>query len=387
MKILIVAGEESGEIYGARLIRELRRFLPDAEFSGVGGDRMAAEGFRILYHCAEMASIGVVQMLGKIFFLLGALNDVRERVGRREYDAVILIDYPDFNLRVARAASDAGVPVFYYVCPQFWAWRRYRINSVRRWVDTMMVILPFEEEFYKDRNVNALFIGHPMLDEMKLRENSPGIKAKLLTQNSDTLIGLLPGSRTSEVNAMLPRLLETADIIHADTPATGFVIALAPHIPPGPVKEAVGGRDFIKVVQGESHSVMEASDLLITKSGTSTLEAAIIGTPMIIVYRASFFSYWVARLLSSVEHVGLPNLIAGREIAPEYLQHGFRPEQVAAAALDFLKNPDKTQKARNDMLEVRQKLGEHGASARAAKIITDRLTALGITGGQGSYIS
>ena len=381
MKFLIVAGEESGEIYGARLIRELKRFLPDAEFAGVGGDRMAAEGFRILYHCAEMASIGVVQMLQKIFFLLGALNDIRERVGRREYDAVILIDYPDFNLRVAKAASVAGVPVFYYVCPQFWAWRRYRVRSVAKWVDTMMVILPFEEEFYKDRQVNALFIGHPMLDEMKPRGSSSEQKAKMLTQNSDTLIGLLPGSRTSEVSAMLPRLLETADTVHAAIPATSFVIALAPHIPRGPVTEAVGSRDFIKVLQGQSHSIMEASDLLITKSGTSTLEAAIIGTPMIIVYRVSFFSYWVAKLLSDMKYVGLPNLIAGREIAPEYLQHGFRPERVAAAALDFLKNPDKTQKARTDMLEVRIKLGEHGAPARAAKIITDRLTTLGITGG------
>ena len=379
---MIIAGEESGEIYGARLIRELRRFLPDAEFSGVGGDRMAAERFRILYHCSEMASIGVVQMMQKIFFLLGALNDIRERVGRREYDAVILIDYPDFNLRVAKAASDAGVPVFYYVCPQFWAWRRYRIRSVRRWVDTMMVILPFEEEFYKERNVNALFIGHPMLDEMTVRESTPGIKAKFLTQNSDTLIGLLPGSRTSEVSGMLSRLLETADIIHADIPSTGFVIALAPHIPPEPVKEAVGGRDFVKVVQGESHSIMEASDLLITKSGTSTLEAAIIGTPMIIVYRVSFFSYWLARLLSHVDRVGLPNLIAGREIAPEYLQHGFRPERVAAAALELLKDTAKMDKARKGMLEVRQKLGEQGAPARAAKIITDRLSTRGITTGQ-----
>lgn len=381
MKFLIVAGEESGEIYGARLIREIKHLLPEAQFSGIGGDRMAAEGFRILHHCSEMASIGIVNLMKNIFFFLGALGEVRERVRQKEYDAVILIDYPDFNLRVAKEAYASGVPVFYYVCPQFWAWRRYRIRSVKTWVDTMMVVLPFEEEFYKKLGVNARFIGHPMLDEMELLKTSPEFKRELLPEKSDRLIGLLPGSRTNEVNAMLDPLLKTADIIHSARPSTGFVIPVAPHIPTGVVSEAVGDRDYIKLLRGDSHRVMAASDLLITKSGTSALEAAITGTPTIIVYLSSPVSYWLARLLVSTKYVGLPNLIAGREIAPEFLQSNFQPDKVAAVALEFLNDSGKLEKARNEMLGVRQKLGEKGAPKRAAKIIMERLSALGVIGG------
>ncbi|MFQ5431348.1 MAG: lipid-A-disaccharide synthase [Nitrospinota bacterium] len=381
MKFLIIAGEESGEIYGAALIREIKRLLPEAQFSGIGGDRMAAEGFHINHHCSEMASIGVVHMLKKISFFLGALGEIRARIKQKEYDAVILIDYPDFNLRVAREAFASNVPVFYYVCPQFWAWRRYRVRSVRKWVDTMMVVLPFEEGFYKQRGVNARFIGHPLLDVLDLDVNREELKKTLLPEKSDTLIGLLPGSRKNEVNEMLGRLLETADIIHSAKPNAGFVIPAASHVPMEPVREAVGSRDYIKLLKTRSHDVMAASDFLITKSGTSTLEAAIFGAPMIIVYGSSFFSYWLAKLLVHVKYAGLPNLIAGKEIAPEFFQSDFEPSRVAAAALDFINNPDKLQKARNDMRDIRRKLGERGAAARAAKIIIQRLATLGVKGG------
>lgn len=380
MRFLIVAGEESGEIYGARLIREIKQILPDAKFSGIGGDRMAAEGFHIHHHCSEMASIGLVSMLKKISFFLGALGEIRARIKQKEYDAVILIDYPDFNLRVAKEAFASNVPVFYYVCPQFWAWRRYRVRSLKKWVDTMMVVLPFEEEFYKKRGANARFIGHPLLDEMNLDVNRQELKKKLSPGKSDTLIGLLPGSRKSEVIDMLGRLLESADIIHSAEPGVSFAIPVASHIPMESVRDAVGTRDYIKLLEGGSHNLMAASDMLITKSGTSTLEAAIFGTPMIIVYSSSFVSYWLVRLLVYVKYAGLPNLVAGKEIAPEFIQSGFKPARVAAAALDFLKNPDKMQKARDDMQDVRKKLGEKGATARAARIITERLTALGVTG-------
>ena len=381
MKFLIVAGEESGEIYGAHLIREIKKILPDAQFSGIGGDRMAAEGFHVNHHCSEMASIGLVHMLKKIAFFLGVLGEIRARIKQKEYDAVILIDYPDFNLRVAKEAFASKVPVFYYVCPQFWAWRRYRVRSVKKWIDTMMVILPFEEEFYKKRGVNARFIGHPLLDEMDLDVNKTELRKTLLPEKPDRLIGLLPGSRKNEVNEMLGRFLETADIIHAAKPNITFAIPVASHVPMEPLREAVGQRDYIKLLEGSSHKLMAASDMLITKSGTSTLEAAIFGTPMIIVYSSSFVSYWLVRLLVQVKYAGLPNLIAGKEIAPEFIQSDFEPYKVAATALDFMENTDRMQKARDDMQEVRKKLGEKGAVLRAAKIITQRLRALKVTGG------
>ncbi len=373
MRFLIVAGEESGEIYGARLMREIKAVMPDAEFHGVGGDRMVAEGLRIIQHCKDMASIGVVQMLEKIGYFLGVLNDMRARVKRRDYDAIILIDYPDFNLRVARAGHDAGVPVFYYVCPQFWAWRRYRIRAVKKWVDTMLVILPFEEAFYKERGIDARFVGHPMLDEIDFTKDRAALKREFLPSGCATLAGMMPGSRNSEVSYNLPALLETADIIKRERPDTGFVLPVANHMPDEKIREAVRQRLHVKIVKGRSHDVMAACDLLITKSGTSTLEAAIFGAPMIIVYRSSWLNYWLAKPLVHVEYAGLPNLIAGREIAKEFFQMRFVPAVVAAEAVSLLSSPERLREKRAEMDAVRRQLGETGAAKRAAAIIASRL--------------
>lgn len=373
MRFLIIAGEESGEIYGARLMREIKAAIPNAEFHGVGGDRMAAEGLRLIQHCKDMASIGVVQMLEKIVYFLGVLNDVRARVKRRDYDAIILIDYPDFNLRVARAGHEAGVPVFYYVCPQFWAWRQYRVRAVKKWVDTMLVILPFEEAFYKERGVNARFVGHPMLDEIDFTKDRAALKREFLPPGCATLAGMLPGSRNSEVDYNLPTLLETADIIKRERPDAGFVLPVANHMSDAKIREAVGQRPYVKIVKGRSHDVMAACDLLITKSGTSTLEAAIFGVPMIIVYRSSSLNYWLAKLLVHVEYAGLPNLIAGREVAKEYFQSRFVPAAVAAEAAALLSSPERLREKRAEMDAVRRQLGETGAAKRAAAIIASRL--------------
>ncbi|MBI5637825.1 MAG: lipid-A-disaccharide synthase [Nitrospinae bacterium] len=373
MRFLIIAGEESGEIYGARLMREIKAVMPDAEFHGVGGDRMAAEGLRLIQHCKDMASIGVVQMLEKIVYFLGVLNDVRARVKRRDYDAIILIDYPDFNLRVARAGHGAGVPVFYYVCPQFWAWRRYRIRAVKRWVDTMLVILPFEETFYKERGIDARFIGHPMLDEIDFTKDRAALKREFLPPGCSTLVGMLPGSRNSEVGYNLPTLLETAGIIRRERPDAGFVLPVAHHMSDAKIREAAGDRPYVKIVKGRSHDVMAACDLLITKSGTSTLEAAIFGAPMIIVYRSSSINYWLAKLLVHVEYAGLPNLIAGREVAKEYFQSRFVPATVAAEAAALLSSPERLREKRAEMDAIRRQLGDAGAAKRAAAIIASRL--------------
>ncbi len=376
MKFLIIAGEESGEIYSARLMREIKKQNPGAEFAGIGGDRMAAEGMSLLHHVSEMASIGLLDMLKNLSRLLGILNQTRGLAAGGKFDAVILIDYPDFNLRVARAASEAGVPVFYYVCPQFWSWRTYRVNACRKWVDTMLVALPFEEGFYQERGVNARFIGHPMLDEIGLFENREEIRKELMPDGASELIGILPGSRKSEVGYMLEPLVQTADEIHAKKPSVGFAIAAAPHIPAGTIEAVVGGRNYIKVISGDSHRLMAASDLLITKSGTSTLEAAIIGTPMIIVYRLSWSSYIIAWFLTHGHYAGLPNIIADKEIAPEFMQRDFHPRHVADAAVRLLENRSKLEDARNEMAEVKNKLGGKGASNRAAEYIVRRLEEL-----------
>jgi len=376
MRFLIIAGEVSGEVYGARLMREIKRLIPRAVFTGIGGDRMRGEGLEMLYHCRDMAAIGVMQMLEKSGFFIGALKCVRGMVREKRFDAIILVDYPGFNIRIARAGRESGIPVFYYVLPQIWAWREYRIHALKKNVDTLMAALPFEKEFYASHGVNVHFVGHPMLDEMPPPPDREALRAELLPPGCETLIGLLPGSRSSEVRDMTKPLVETADRIRQKIPSAGFVIPAAPHIPTDFIKSVVAGRDYIKTVAGRSREVMAASDLVITKSGTATLEAALFGTPMVIVYCSSHVSFWLAKLLAKVKYAGLPNIIAGREVAREMFQYDFTPEKVAEHAVGLLTDPAVLETARNGMESVRAKIGQKGAAGRAAAIIYGRLKEL-----------
>lgn len=373
MRYFIIAAEESAEIYGARLVRELKRKDDYATFEGIGGNRMQKEGVKLLYMAHELALIGIVDIFKKIFFLRRVLGEIKARLKKGEVDVVILLDAPELNFRVGKFAHSLGIPVFYYVCPQLWAWRSYRAKSLAKWVDTMLVIFPFEEEFYQEYGVRSKFVGHPMLDEIKPDPNRETLRADLMQAHTKKLIGLMPGSRMSEVRAILGLLIDAADLIRAKKPDVSFVIPVAPHMPEAEILAAVGARDFIKVIKGGSHKVMAANDFLITKSGTSTLEAMIIGTPMIIVYKTASLSYIIPRLMANVRFVGLPNLIADREVAIEYLQRDFKPEYVAETALEFLTNQLTLEKKRAEMEELKKALGEPGAAERAAEYIIERV--------------
>ncbi|MBI3581188.1 MAG: hypothetical protein HY098_03785 [Nitrospinae bacterium] len=306
-RFLIVAGEVSGEIYGARLMREIREILPGATFVGLGGDKMAREGLDLLYHCRDMAAIGVVEMLSKTRFFMGVIESVRRKIRAGEFDAVILIDYPGFNFRVARTAWERGLPVFYYVLPQIWAWRRYRMRAMKKWMDTVISVFPFEPKFYAEYGMTAHFVGHPMVDE----------------------------------------------IAPADVAARR-----------------------VKNVTDDSHGVIAASDLLIAKSGTSVLEAALFGTPAVVVYRTSHVSYWLAKMLVKVKYSAIPNIIAGREIVREFHQSNFTPERVARHSLEMLGHPELMAEARREMESVREKLAGKGAAKRAAAVVVERLLKL-----------
>ena len=373
MRYFIIAAEESAEIYGARLVKEIKKKDDYATFEGIGGDRMQKEGVKLMYQAHELALIGVVDIFKKIFFVRRVLGEIKARLKKGEIDAIILLDAPELNFRVGKFAHSVGIPVFYYVCPQLWAWRSYRAKSLRKWVDTALVIFPFEEEFYKEYGVRTKFVGHPMLDEITPDVNRETLRADLMHSNTKKLIGLMPGSRMSEVRAILDPLIEVADLIRAKRPDVSFVIPVAPHMPQAEILASVGPRDFIKVIKGGSHKVMAANDFLITKSGTSTLEAAIIGTPMIIVYKTASLSYIIPRLMANVRFAGLPNLIADREIAIEYLQRDFKPEYVAETALELLGNQLTLEKKRHEMEEVKKSLGEPGAGERAAEYIIERV--------------
>lgn len=370
-KILMVAGEESGDMYAGRLCRHLLNLIDGLEIEGIGGHRMREAGAKTFYDISQMSSVGIVSMLGRLGFFTRVLGELKKKIAGGEYDAVILIDYPDFNLRIAKAADEAGTPVFYYVCPQFWAWRRYRLRAVRQYIDMMIVVFPFEEEFYKGRSVNAQFFGHPILDELPVIENKAELKTRFGAAPGHTLLGVLPGSRYGEVSKMLPLMLKSIKIIRASKPVK-VVIPCAESVDSALLEKIVknSGEEAV-VVKGKTWEIMNACDFLICKSGTSTLQAAIAETPMVIVYKSDVFSYTLAKALTHVKYAGLPNLLAGREITPELLQWKATPKNIAEATLAYLTDPEKKENMRADLAKIRESLGNPGASRRAAGAIAD----------------
>jgi len=372
-KILLVAGEESGDMYAGRLCAHLFRMIGGLKIEGIGGPRMRAAGAHTFYDITQMSSVGVASMLGRLRFFLGVLKELKAKIAGGEYDAVILIDYPDFNIRIAKAADKGGLPVFYYVCPQFWAWRRYRVRTVKKYVDLMLVVFPFEEKFYTKRRINARFVGHPILDELESAPDREGLRESLGVEPGRMLLGLLPGSRVGEVSRMLPLMLSAVKIIRAHK-AVKLVIGCADSIDPGILRKYIEeSGEQADIIQNNSWEMMNACDYLICKSGTSTLQALLANTPMQIVYRSDSFSYILAKSMSHVKWAGLPNLLADREIVPEFIQWSMTPQNMASAALPYLSKPELRETMRAELSRLSASLGENGASARAAKSIVDYL--------------
>lgn len=372
-KFLIIAGEESGDIYAATLIKRLKSLRPDLTVEGIGGDRFRKAGGKTLYDIADIASVGLGAAFLTLSYLIKVFADLKGKIIAGEYDAIILIDFPDFNLRIAKVADASGAPVFYYVCPQFWAWRRYRIKAVRKWVDMMIVILPFESDFYKGYGVDARFFGHPILDELPPIEDRKALRQEFGASSNDILLGILPGSRKGEVTKMLPDMLRAVKLVGKRV-AVIPVIACADSIDDKIIKSVAKEEDVeVSVVKGRTWEVMNAADFLICKSGTSTLQAAIAKTPMVVVYRGDWFTYLLAKALVHISWVALPNLIAEREIVPELLQGMATPENIAETTLKLLTDDQKLSEMKVELATVRGQLGEPGAPAMAATAILDFL--------------
>ncbi len=372
-KIMLIAGEESGDLYAGRLTAELIRRIPGLVVEGIGGPRFRAAGGTTFYDIKEMAAVGFAGPLGRLGFYLKALKEIKAKLATGLYDGVVLVDFPDFNLRVAKGVEESGTPVFYYVAPQFWAWRSYRIKTVQRFVDMMIVVLPFEEEFYKGRGLNARFFGHPLLDELPPLKNREELRREFGASPGELLVGLLPGSRGSEVERHLPVMLEAMKRIRKELPVRG-VIACAESVDAAMVEEeAKKARIESRVVRGKSWEVMNACDFLIAKSGTTTLQATIAETPTMLLYKVDRLSYIIGRALIHVKYAGLPNLIAKEEVMPELLQGEATPEKVAEVALSYLRSPAKRGEQRVKLEAIHRALGERGASTRAANAIVEFL--------------
>ncbi len=377
-KIFIVAGEASGDLHGADLTRALVTLDPEVTVVGMGGEQMRRAGVRLLIDAGDLAPVGVTDVLPRLSALWRAFWQLRRSLGAEHPNLLLLIDFPDFNMLLARASRRIGIPVLYYVSPQVWAWRRGRIRTLKRLVEKMLVIFPFEEALYREAGVPVAFVGHPMLDRLREVPSREEARRGLGCGDSDLIVGLLPGSREGEVRQHLPVLKESVAHIARTAPEIQFLLAVAGSLSPRLVETLLqGSNSRIRLVQGQTYQVMRAADLLITASGTATLEAGLLGTPMVIVYRVSQITWWVGRLLVDVPFAGMVNLVSGTRVVPELIQTDFTPERVAKTALELLHSPGALGAIRQRLQEVRGRLGEEGASLRAAQEVLKTLQETG----------
>lgn len=372
--VMIMAGEASGDNHGANLVLELKRLDPEIHLIGLGGERMREAGVRMILDAADIAVVGVTEAVFKLGRLWKAMRQVRRTIRDNRPDLLILIDFPDFNLHAASYAKKLGVRILYYISPQIWAWRGGRIKKIRKTVDKMAVILPFEEDIYRAANVDATFVGHPLLDDVKTRYSPGEARRHFHLAEGITTIALLPGSREKEVARLLPGLLRAGELISAKLPAVQFILPLADTIDEGLVLPDTDQSSLsINVVQGKIYDAISTADLAIVASGTATLETALLGIPMIIIYRVSWLSYLIGRLLIKVRHIGLVNIIAGKTIMPELIQERANPEEIAGEALAILTDQERRMEMGTELAALREKLGRPGAAERTAKIAYDMI--------------
>lgn len=371
-RVLIITGEASGDLHGAHLAAALKAQAPDLVILGVGGPRMKAAGVELVQDIGSVDVIGLVgpaaaRTLVKRVLTLGKI------LRREPFDLVVLIDNPGLNFHFARIARRAGLRVLYYIAPQLWAWRPGRMRWMQQRVDHVVVILPFEEELYRRAGVPCTFVGHPLLDDVAPSYDRDRLRATYGIPRDACVLGLLPGSRTGEVKDLLPVFLDAARLLQQGRPLR-LILAVAETVEQEAVKRMCdeAGLD-VRLVMRDPDGVMAASDLLFIASGTATLQAAIIGTPMVIAYRLPWFTYLLARLLVRVDSIGLANIVAGRPFIPELIQHRATPRNLADEARRILDDVSYRDGMRAEMARVRSLLGAPGASARAAAVVLDQL--------------
>jgi lipid-A-disaccharide synthase len=371
-RLLISCGEPSGDLYGAELVRHLRERVRDLDVFGLGGDRLQAQGSRLVAHVRDLAVVGLLEVVSHLPRLRRAFRALLDEVDAVRPDLVVLVDYPDFNLRLARQVHRRGIPVFYYVSPQVWAWRRGRVRGIRETVSRMLVIFPFEEALYREAGVPVTFVGHPLVD---LVRPAPDRAAFLRASGLDPdrpVIAILPGSRPKEIGHNLTELARAAELLRRRKPELQFLVALAPSIDRAPLERAFAASGA-RLVAGATHAALGSATLALVASGTATVEAALLGVPMVVVYRISRLSYGLGRPLIDVPHFAMVNLIAGRAVVPELMQSDFTADRVATEVSALLDDPARREAMRRDLAEVRRRLGEPGASARAAGVVAEAL--------------
>ena len=365
MKLAIVAGEASGDLHASEVVRELKRMTPELEMFGIGGDLLAREGMRLLHHASEMGIVGLFNVLRHLPMFRRVFNELIARIEHERPDVVFLVDYPDFNLRVAKRCKELGLRVVYYISPQLWAWRKGRVRHIAKYVDQMVVIFPFEEEFYRKHGVPVTYVGHPLVEQLA------GV-GKPQRKDGVLRIALLPGSRRMEIESLLPAMLDAVAILRRERSVDAYVIQ-APTIEHEELEAIMRAAGVeVPILPHDRGEGVAAADVALSSSGTATLESAILGTPVVVMYRLSRATYALARRLVRLPHFSLVNIVADKQVVPELIQDEVNGERIAAEVRKLVA-PGRYESVREDLAAVRARLGGPGASERAAREII-RLT-------------
>jgi lipid-A-disaccharide synthase len=378
--LLMVAGEASGDLHGGSLIREIKRLRPQTDIIAIGGDLMDAAGAELLVHHRNLAVVGITEVVGHFGDIRRAMRCVLDAATTRRVRAVVLIDYPDFNLVLARRLRRVrpNLPIVYYISPQVWAWRRGRVRQIARLVDRMLVILPFEKALYEEAGLPVEFVGHPLLDVLPSTADRSAFAERHGLALDRSWVGLLPGSRRAEVERLLPTMLDAAALLSHEGAYEYIVPAVAAL--DGAIYEPLLGRlsaelrRHVHLIENDTYEAIRHARAAVVCSGTATLEVALLGTPEVVVYRTSWLTYNLGKLLVRIPDIALVNVVAGHRVVPELLQHQVTPDAIVTELRPLLNDDEQRARIKRFLMDVRARLGEPGASARAARAVLATLT-------------
>ena len=367
-QIMLVVGEASGDAHGAHLVEALYKRDRTVKVFGVAGEQLQQTKFETLFSVAELTGMGLVELAGNLTNLWRAYRLLKRALTERRPNLLVLIDFPEFNLRLARLAKSLGIPVLYFISPQIWAWRRGRVKQIARWVDHMAVVFPFEAEFYARHGVKVTFVGHPLLETVYSTQSRERVLTKLGLDSTKPVIALLPGSRPGEVDNHLPVMRDAALKLSREREVQFFCVR-ASTIERARIESKLQNSVVrIPIVDQDRYDALHAADLVWTASGTATLETALLGRPMIVIYRLSWLTYWLARLLVRVDHIGMVNLLAGERLVPELIQNDVNPARLAQESKTLLDHQILRASIVDKLAKLRERLGMPGAAERVADL-------------------
>lgn len=373
-RVLIISGEASGDHHGAKLVTAVRRFNPDVQFLGMGGEHMRAAGVDIRVDAKEMAVVGAIEIIRHIVPIFRAWRTLTQIIRKQSPDLLVLIDYPTFNLMLAKLAKKRGIKVLYYISPQVWAWHRSRVKTIAQRVDKMLVVFPFEEPLYREQGMAVEYVGHPLAGIVRADKNAATMREEWQIPAQVKVIGLLPGSRQGEIRRLLPTLLTAAAQLQQRYPDAVFVLPLANSLSADDLAPYLAQSNVsVRVIPQQFYNTVQLCDAAIVTSGTATLEVALLGVPMVIVYKTAASTYHIVKRIIQIPHIGLCNIVAGKTVVKELIQHEANPDTIAAEIGHILDDAGYRQQMQQDLQAVKQRLGEGGGTERAARALLEML--------------